>query len=102
MPNPHDPPLRPSELKRVQELLSTIEIATNQLKDELVNVRAREDVKKKPGKTLAEDVDKFFTNSLPLEQQIETQQVIAEEKKKPGKTLAEVFAEEEEDENLFP
>jgi len=42
-----DPPFRPSEFKRVQELLSTIERASNALKDELVNVRARGDVKKK-------------------------------------------------------
>ena len=47
MPLQPDPPFRPSEFKRVQALLSTIEIATNALKDELVNVRARGDVKKK-------------------------------------------------------
>jgi len=34
--------MKPTELKRVQELLADIERATNQLKDELVNIRARE------------------------------------------------------------
>jgi len=36
-------PIEP-EFKRVQELLATIEFSTNQLKDELVNLRARGDV----------------------------------------------------------
>tara|TARA_B100000949_G_scaffold128601_2_gene113421 strand:- start:1325 stop:1528 length:204 start_codon:yes stop_codon:yes gene_type:complete len=55
MPIQNDPPFRPSEFKRVQELLSTIEVATNQLKDELVHVRAR-GITKEPGKTLPKDV----------------------------------------------
>jgi GMP synthase PP-ATPase subunit len=46
--------MRPSELKRVQELLATIERATSMLKDELVKVRGRENKAKQPGKTLAE------------------------------------------------
>mgnify|MGYP003659661285 CR=1 FL=1 len=35
-------PMTPSELQRVQALLADIERAASQLKDELVNVRARE------------------------------------------------------------
>jgi hypothetical protein len=62
MPLQRDPPFRPSEFRRVQELLSTIERASNALKDELVNLRARMDVKKKPWKEVfaedAEDGDK--------------------------------------------
>ena len=46
MPADYDPPLRPLELKRIQELLSIIEGATNELKDELVRVRARGYTKK--------------------------------------------------------
>ena len=58
MPIQADPPFRPSEFKRVQELLSTIECASNALKDELVNLRARMDVKKKPWKEVfAEDAE---------------------------------------------
>ena len=34
--------MKPSELKRVQQLLADIERSTNQLKDDLVKVRARE------------------------------------------------------------
>jgi hypothetical protein len=34
--------MKPSELKRVQQLLAEIERASNALKDELVKVRARE------------------------------------------------------------
>jgi len=49
-----DHPMRPSELKRVQELLADIERATNMLKDELVKVRGRENKAKQVGKTLAE------------------------------------------------
>tara|TARA_B100000949_G_C14101883_1_gene374476 strand:+ start:193 stop:498 length:306 start_codon:yes stop_codon:yes gene_type:complete len=93
-----DPPFRPSAFRRVQELLSTIEMATNQLKDELVNVRARGDVKKKtidgvwreqnkrnfPSKTaIAEKVSAIATT--------DRRNVI---KKKPWK---EVFAEDAED-----
>jgi hypothetical protein len=62
MPLQPDPPFRPSEFSRVQELLVTIERASNALKDELVNLRARMDVKKKPWKEVfaedAEDGDK--------------------------------------------
>jgi hypothetical protein len=49
-----DPQMRPSELQRVQALLADIERAASQLKDELVNVRARERGKPPHGKTLAE------------------------------------------------
>jgi hypothetical protein len=56
MPLQPDPPFRPSEFRRVQELLVTIERASNALKDELVNLRARGDVKKKSWKEVfAED-----------------------------------------------
>ena len=46
--------MRPSELQRVQALLADIERAATQLKDALVNVRARELGKPSEGKTLAE------------------------------------------------
>ena len=54
MPKSPDLPMRPSELQRVQALLADIERAATQLKDALVNVRARENSNPQPGKTLAE------------------------------------------------
>jgi hypothetical protein len=54
MPKSPDPPMRPSELQRVQALLADIERAATQLKDLLLNIRARERGKPSEGKTLAE------------------------------------------------
>ena len=51
---PVEDAMRPSELKRVQELLADIERSTNMLKDELVKIRGREKNDKRIGKTLAE------------------------------------------------